>query len=467
MISRGRPIRLALLVALSAAALAGSASSATRANPTVDRCLFTAGAKAAFCDTFEQPLQGGRGGDLDPAKWSFVRLGASNLGQGMFNEFFPTTAQFCPTLRTAVVPNRDSFVCGREFGEPNHWMTSLNDNGGAPLVAGRILQPFDFANRTGTIAFDVDAKTAGSHSWWPEIWIADRPQPAPHDTIPLTGPPLLPRNGVGFVFAGAGCPTSATAGKSPGDATAGWGAVSQIVVVRGYRDENVRFRAAEQPCYRVQSDHANHFELRIARNRVEVWASDFTSNLGAAFPNFRRVLVATNVRLPFTRGYVSFEQAHYNGEKAGVASMQTYHWHGIGFDGPTLPAERAYQVPNALETHFVWPSKTKFDGYNLGYPIDARAFRLEGIDLAGARRAWLSLTVASEDDQPRLRVRYRVNAHAWRTYVDPRGKTGFASAGVLIPLRLSELRSGANTVQISPQGSSRGSVANIDLLVDP
>jgi hypothetical protein len=452
-----------VLAALVAATVAGAA---TRGIPTVDRCHFDGGAKAAFCDTFDEPFQGGRSGDLDSTKWSVVRLGASNLGQGMFDEVYPATVQYCPTLRTGVFPDHDSFVCGREFGEPNHWMTAINDNGGAPLIAGRILQPFDFANRTGTIEFDVDAKTAGSHSWWPEVWIADRPQPAPHDTIPLTGPPLLPRNGIGFVFAGARCPTGAIAGKSPGDPTAGWGAVSQIVVVRGYRDRALRFQPAEQPCYRVQSDHSNHFELRIARNRVEVWASDFTPDLNVTFPNFRRVLVATDVRLPFTRGYVSFEQAHYNGEKAGVSSMQTYHWHGIGFDGPVLPPERDYQVPDALAKRFVWPSKTRFDGLNLGYRIDARPLRFAGVDLTGAHAAWLSLTFAREDSRPRLRVRYRVNGHAWRTYVDPRGHTGFANSGVLIPLQLAELRSGANAIQISPNGSSRGSVANLDLLVD-
>lgn len=455
-------LKALFVVAALAAVLASSGSAA---NPTVDRCLFKAGgASAAFCDTFDQPHQGGRSGDLDPAKWSVARIGASNIGQGMYNEFFPTSVQYCPTLRTGVVPNRDSFVCGREFDEPNHWMTALNDAGGAPLISAMILQPFDFAGRTGTLVFDVDAKTAGGHSWWPEVWITDRPQAVPHATTPREGPPLAPRNGIGIVFAGANCPTKALSGTTPSDYGVGWGAVSQVVVVRGYRAQNIDFRPVEQPCYRVRADHANHFELRISPSRVELWASDFTPNLGVSFPNFRRVLSAS-VRVPFTRGFVHFEQAHYNGEKAGVSSMQTYHWHGIGFDGPALPAVRAYQVPNSLEKRFVWPSKTKFDGLNLGYPIDRRTFRLDGVEPSG--RSWLSLTFAGEDDKPRLAVRYRLNGRPWRTYVDPRGKMGFAQSSVLIPLQPGELRNGTNTLQFAERGSSRGSLANIDLLTAP
>jgi hypothetical protein len=434
--------------------------------PAKDKCTFASGATAAFCDTFDQRQAGGRGGDLDPARWSVARLGASNLGQGMYDELFPATEQYCASLRTHVLPDRDSFVCGPQFHEPSHWMTSLNDAGGAPVIAARILQPFDFANRTGTIAFDVDAKTAGSHTWWPELWISDRPEALPHDTIPETGPPLAPRNGIGVVFAGANCPTRALGGKSPTDRSVGWGAVSRIDLVRGYQGHDVEFQPVQQPCFRVLADHANHFELRLSRQRLELWGSDYTSNFGVTFPRLRRLLIATGLNLPFTRGWVSFEQAHYNAHKGGVSSMQTYHWHGLGFDGPVLPAERAYQVPDALQKRFVWPSKTKYDGYNLGYPLDGRAFALRGVDLGGAQTAWLSLTLAKEDDGvPHLR--FRLNGGAWQTYADPRGSMGYASVAMLVPLQLAELRSGTNTLQLSGDGSSRASVANIDLLVDP
>ena len=383
----------------------------------------------------------------------------------MYSEFFATTAQYCPTLKADVIPDHDSFVCGRQFGEPNHWMTALKDNGSYVFISARILQPFDFASRTGTIAFDVDAKTAGSHSWWPEVWITDQPQPAPHEGASANAA-LQPRNGIGFELGGGGCAARGIAGKTPNDASAGMAAVDRVAVIHNYRETLLDFRGAADPCYRVQADHQNHFEVRISRNRVELWASDFTHDLGATFPRFRRILVADNLRLPFSRGYVQFQQTHYNAEKSGVSDMQTYHWHGIGFDGPALTAERDYQVPDSLQKHFVWPSKTKFDGYNLGYPLDGRTFRLPDVDISSARAAWLTLTFWNEGDRPQVQLRYRLNGRAWRTYTDPHRINGSSNVGLLIPVPLTELRNGTNTLQIR-QGNARGEIANVDLLVDP
>src|SRR5262245_35417988 len=116
--------RLAAALALAAVVVAGAAAG-DAATPMQDRCFFARNAVPAFCDTFDEPMPGGRGGDLDPAKWSVTRVsGATNLGQGMFNEFFPATVQYCTTVVPGVVPPNDSFVCGRGFGEANHWMTA-------------------------------------------------------------------------------------------------------------------------------------------------------------------------------------------------------------------------------------------------------------------------------------------------------------------------------------------------------
>ena len=42
-----------------------------------------------------------------------------------------------------------------------------------------------------------------------------------------------------------------------------------------------------------------------------------------------------------------------------------------------------------------------------------------------------------------------------------------AYASVLIPVPRAEVRSGTNTLQIAERGTSRGSLANIDLLIEP
>ena len=71
------------------------------------------------------------------------------------------------------------------------------------MNSNRIRQPFDFANRTGNIVFDVDAKTEGPHSFWTEVWITDEPVQGPHTDHP--GTHSYPRNGVGFIFDGDWC----------------------------------------------------------------------------------------------------------------------------------------------------------------------------------------------------------------------------------------------------------------------
>jgi hypothetical protein len=165
---------------------------------------------------------------------------------------------------------------------------------------------------------------------------------------------------------------------------------------------------------------------------------------------------------------VHFEQTQYNAAKSGVSPMQTYHWHGIGFDGPVLAKEVDVQVPDALTKHFVWPSRTKYDGWNLGYPLDGRAqsFRLPGVDLAGAAAAHLSLSFWNEGSARHVTLRYRLNGGAWRTYADPHPVDGSTNVGVLAPVPLGDLRQGTNTLVVA-QGNARGVIANIDVLLDP
>ena len=65
-------------------------------------------------------------------------------------------------------------------------------------------QPFDFAGRTGTVAFDVTNDTSGTHGTWPEFWLTDQPVPAPftHGS-PVCDFCSVPRNGLGIRFGAA------------------------------------------------------------------------------------------------------------------------------------------------------------------------------------------------------------------------------------------------------------------------
>ena len=65
-------------------------------------------------------------------------------------------------------------------------------------------QPFDFAGRTGTIVFEVDAKIFprnDGHGWWNEIWISEDPSPIPYQRG-LPSVDSVARNSIGFVFQG-------------------------------------------------------------------------------------------------------------------------------------------------------------------------------------------------------------------------------------------------------------------------
>ncbi|MER3420252.1 MAG: hypothetical protein C4290_06895 [Chloroflexota bacterium] len=413
--------------------------------------------QAAFCDTFDSPAPGGRGGDLDERRWSFARYGNGiNPSQGDVNVWRSTTAQFCLQTITNVLPPNDSFICGQQFGESNHWMEAFDDRHGRYIWnAARIRQPFDFAGRTGTIAFDVDMKsqTPTGHGWWLAIWLTDEPVPAPYQFA------SLPRNGLGVELVDANCGTSD--GSRSG--------VGAIYLVRNYQLTTLSPQGID--CVLTAPDRFNHVELRLSQQRLEVWASDFSSDHGMTFPNFRRIGALDGLNLPFSRGYVHLEHIQYNAEKGGLPSFQTYHWDNIGFDGPVLPTPRAYDLPDALT-----PAGAGDDGLNLGYSLKEGGmwtccpwqqigpFSLSNVDLTGATAAALNLNVWFFT--PGTTLRYRFNGGPWRAYPSPFTDTDPRGRAVHIPVPLSDLRPGTNTLEFQNVGTTEMAIANLDLTIE-
>ena len=311
----------------------------------------------AFCDTFQTIVGGGREGDLDPAKWSFTRATqANNPEAGLVNNYLPFNAEFCTTHQMRLADN-DSFICGEQFGESNHWMEGMADGGSYVLNSLRARQPFDFAGRTGNVVFDVDAKTEGSHSFWPEVWLTDEPVQGPHQDFP--GTHLYPRNGIEFLFNADWC----------GGAPQSQNALRQIVVFNNYQPTDYDFQYS--PCFTTQDDMANHFQLKISSTSIAVWASD------AGGANFREIASVATPPLPLTRGYLSFEHAQYAADKFNSTDTMTYHWHALGFDGPVLPADRGYEVPDADQ-------KQPDGSTNLGYQTPTATSRCR----RSTSRAW-------------------------------------------------------------------------------
>ncbi len=415
---------------------------------------------AAFCDTFDMAHPGGRGGDLDETRWDVSRVYQwMNLGQGAFDGAFTMNTQRCKTLVSGVNADNDSFFCGLDQNPPesNHWMTAMNDNGNYNVLSGRVRQPFDFASRTGTITYDVDSIGLG-HVWWPEVMITDEPIPNPYQDI------RMPKNGIAITFENPGCDDGnmTTAHNQPG---AIWifnnynGTYYPPIDGTSPTGGGVRHQIGG--CYATGFDQANHFEIKISQDKLEIWASDKTVDGGATYPNFKLRVSITNAQIPFTRGYVHFQHGQYNASKEGFDSNHTYHWHAIGFDGPTLPTPRAYDVPDALAPR---------GGFlNMGYSADVNGqmnngnsnvppFNLQNVDLTNATSAKLNVSVWYLN-QPPLPVMYRFNGGAWRSYNIPPVFASSDDSGlpVSMPISLTDLKQGNNTLEFkssNPSGQS-------------
>jgi hypothetical protein len=401
-----------------------------------DQCQL---AQLAFCDTFQTIVGGGREGDVDPAKWSFTRASQStNPSAGLINNYLPFNAEFCTTHQVRLADN-DSFICGQQFGESNHWMEGMNDGGEYVLNSLRARQPFDFAGRTGNVVWDVDAKTEGSHSFWNEVWLTDEPVQGPHLDHP--GTHMFPKNGIGLVFDADWC----------GPLNQTMNALRTIVVFSNY--QQTQYYDVRSPCFSTQDDHANHFQAKISSTNIAVWASD------AGGANFRQIASVATQPLPLTRGYLSFQHAQYAAAKFNSTATMTYHWHAIGFDGPVLPTDRGYEVPDALQKR---PDGT----INLGYQTPTATFSLPNVDPTSTKAAYLTYNVYWYSSPKTLTA--SING-VDRTANDPNpdwtSTGGYQWRYIVQPIALSDLHPGTNTVSLKNTGCSDQcpTVANIDL----
>ncbi len=406
----------------------------------------------AFCDTFDTPHPGGRGGDLDESNWSVARVAQSvNPSQGQLNQWVPAILNRCKDFVTVNVPD-DFSIC------KNHFMEAINDGGGYIYNSSRARQLFDFNNRTGKIVFDVDAKAA-VHGWWLETWIADEPIPGPYVND------AVPRNGIGFVFGECGEP--------------GLGGLDRAFIIKDYILTNtIHWFQGDTDlhadgCFETIDNQRNKIEIRISPTRFEVWASD------AGESDVRRIAWSdTSVdmwSMPLTRGYVSFLHVQYNAEKFGNVNNQTYHWDNIGFDGPVFPKSRGYDIQDAL----LDPDDDRFSTgtLNLGYKIGRDGsiqsccdnnewityppFTFDNINLSGVSAARLNLNLwyFHEGDS----LYYRFNGNKWKEYTHPFPESFWGARGLSIPISLSSLVPGKNTLELKATGDEDFVAANISL----
>jgi hypothetical protein len=414
----------------------------------------------AFCDTFDEPAPGGRGGDLDEKMWSVSRVSAKvNSSQGEMLSWPSSTLSACGMKTPGVFPSQDVIMCKSPTTGKNILTSVFDDVNGPAFHSLRVIQPFDFADRVGHITVDIDAKTQTpeGHGWWWELVISDEPIPVPYQEFISHG--LMARKAIVLDFQGV----------SSFDGTTN--ELSRVFVEDGYKyaREFTREQAKFVP-FKTKEEVLNHIEVLINKDFLEVWATDLDD-----MSTFRRVARLEGLALPFTRGYVHLQHSQYNAQKAGLDGFVTYHIGSFGFDGPKLPVPRSYQVPDALKIG------RAADVRNLGYQIDdgdittccedpdtMQAFTLDDVDLTDAVEARVTLNAwyfTSERS-----IEFRFNEGTWRTFEHPYPDSTPATRAVMMPVDLADLVDGQNTLEMRTAGESNQPpmiIANIELEVVP
>jgi hypothetical protein len=406
----------------------------------------------AFCETFDKPFPvTNRAGQLNGTLWGVSRAtGTNNLGQGQYADWGITELLGC-SRTTTVQPKNDVIVCNGQLRE------AVNDLHGVTALALYPKQPFDFAGRTGVIAFDVSNDTLGSHTEWPELWITDQPVPAP---FAFEGRDLAPRNGVGLRFS-AEVPAqqgAILAAACPNDANQRW-SMGSATAVRNYvvddQDMGGSIHAQMLDCVTRASGvgQLNHIEVHVSTSRIDVYATD----AGTTAP-LKHIAVVNNANLSFTRGLVWLLDAHYNAEKGGGLTQHTFAWDNLGFDGPVLARDLAFDAPDALQ-----PTS---DGLNLGWASPQNvgsSFSIPNVGGIGNASAGLLTFEFYNYDAPKT-LTYVVNGHAQTINWPFPDTNGYFTRSLAVPVPLSEVVSGTNTINIYSAEQSLV-VSNVDLIM--
>jgi hypothetical protein len=423
----------------------------------------------ALCETFDHPAGiGNRSGDLNGTLWGVSRqLGGTNFGQGQYFDASPTIMERCGQ-KVPVQPPHDVAICSGRLVEAQtdqHSVTSL---------AMYPKQPFDIAGRSGTIAFDVSNDSHGNHRAWPELWYTDQPVPAPF--VHFSSLQTVPKNGFGVRFAGF-CPAGQLDCRinCPAEPTSvAVTTVDSAVVVNDYVSDDSFNGGTPGPisvkqvgCVRASSGpgNMNHYELRVSRNEIDVYGTD----AGSTAP-LTELAVISNMTLTLTRGLIWIEDVHYNGDKDGPdQGTHTFTWDNVGFDGPLLPRDLAFDVLDRLT-----PVGPNYPGLlNLGwavFPTDPSplSVTVPGVyNIANATGALLTFNYSPYNP---VTVSYQVNNGSWHAQPWPFGacytQNGFVDCGpktIAVPVSLSDVHPGTNTVQFKSTDAT--AIANIDLVL--
>jgi hypothetical protein len=340
-------------------------------------------------------------------------------------------------------------------------------------------QPFDFAGRTGTVAFDVSDNTQGTHAAWPEFWMSDQPVPAPFTHLGTFE--NTPRNGFGVRF-GAFCPPNQGCGAPcPFSTTSGYVTVDSAVIVRNYEAFDTAagsggtLQVHMLRCVKASTGpgQMNHFELRISQNEIDVYGTD----AGTTGP-LVEIATITNADLTLTRGLIWLEDVHYNGDKFGTQGNNTFTWDNVGFDGPILPRDLAFDAMDSL-TRSGFMSEDAGPMIDLGWNVPSDGTTLPGTSVTvsvpgvyNIARASGGLLTFNYYTHYTGTMKYQLNGHGWHTLPWPYpDQTTYTLRAIAVPIALSEVVAGTNAIQFDWQdapGAPSGAfaeLANVDLIM--
>ena len=399
----------------------------------------------------------------------------------------------CKSGVSNVNPDNDIIVCDSTSGHLGQFETAMVAQNYA-MLALRPRQAFDFAGRTGAITFNVDAITEGEGSWLPALYVTDEPTSGAINSSSVMG--LLPNNGIGLNFNDQCGVTDASKTK-----------VDNVFVYNNTVETSVPLN--NTTCIATKRGFLNHIEVLLSQTSVQVWASDYSPD-GVTFPNFR-MIGSASISLPFTRGYVHFEQKQRapvkNEPGTYTQGYANNYWSNLGFDGPIITPEVASEVADSLTVDPNSANNTDAHiagALNIGYGLlnnpysmfsccnssgqttTIGSFSLPNVNLTGVTSAKLTFSVTytylSPNFTPQnVALHYSLNGGPWQNpnpqpnYAAEQLCTGCPGApagggGVLysFPINVSNLVSGNNTISFAVDNSVNSYppvVANIDLLL--
>lgn len=414
----------------------------------------------------------GRGGDLDPTVWGVARFTPDGVNAYPAATLNHVQTAAIPATRSTytggspVYPPYDIQVCDSVGAQPIRLMTVARQQFYGECPDMRIRQAFDFASRTGTIGFDVDAVSGGVTETWVNLDITEDPIPA-HTFLEATnhetGP--IPKNAVLIAFSDNG--------------TAGHVTVGNVNVYASYvmttLTPTFTLSGASRPT--VSAGFPNRTEVRMSTTSLEVWMSDYTPDY-VTFPNFQKIYAA-NLSLGWSRGYVHCKNSNHATEKFSGLTEHVYYWGNIWFDGPAIAVPRAYELPDNTHISTVPPNLPDEPGYDytqLAWEVSDGVNKAEGfwngaahvgpvtvtgsVNLSGATSAHLTLNLfanaVTHTADTSWTLKYRFNGGTWRSYAFSAGDvTAINTAGsagnlaLVIPVLLADLNTGTNTLDCS------------------